>query len=548
MVPCIIAGEENGGRDMSTSIGAVNTLMSLLLVSAIPTIAAIPTIPTVPAIPTVATPSVGQDPRDAADAADPPAAAPAPSKKVLVIGIDGLRPDALLIANTPNFDQLIATGCFSAEAQTDRHTISGAGWSTFLTGVWWPKHKVIDNSFKRPGYDQYPHFFTRIKEVRPDLITASFVTWMPLDMYLTNDENADFRFAHEYDDDGDAKAVDEAVRVLAEEDPDVTFFYFADVDVAGHTWGFHPDAPQYIAEIEQVDAQTGQLLEAVRGRATYDNEDWLILMSSDHGGTLDGSHGRNEPKHRTIPYLASGPSAARGTIYPTPNQVDIPVTAMTHLGIDIDPAWDLDGRVSGLQSSIELGVNLIFNGDAEYASGASEASINHGVAGWIDTSNMTVLVYGAPNGYPTLETIGPAQRGRNFFAGGAGGSEGDSSISQTIDVQELATLIDAHEIRFALSAHLGGFSDQRDFATLRATFLDEAGISLGESRVGPVTRADRQRAIGGVEGELTGLLPRATSGSVPPGTRRIRIVLEAEVGSGTNDGYADNLSLVLERR
>ena len=47
---------------------------------------------------------------------------------------------------------------------------------------------------------------------------------------------------------------------------------------------------------------------------------------------------------------------------------------------------------------------------------------------------------------------------------------------------------------------------------------------------------------------ITGLLRRATSGSVPPGTRRIRIVLEAEVGSGANDGYADNLSLVLESR
>lgn len=476
-------------------------------------------------------------------------ATPAQTKKVLILGVDGLRPDALLAANTPNVDRLLENGCFSSEAQTGKYTVSGPGWSSMLTGVWWSKHGVTDNSFENRNYQRYPHFFTRAKEARPQIVTASFVTWMPLDKYLTTDDNADFRFALDYEDDGDAKMLLEAARVLASEDPDLIFFYFADVDIAGHNNGFHPDVPPYLKEIEEVDSQIGRLLAAIESRPTYGNEDWLILLSTDHGGTLDGAHGRDEPKHRTIPYLASGPSAARGTIYPTPNVVDIPVTAMVHLGIDIDPAWGLDGRSSGLRSRMRFGVNLIFNGDAEYSSGANVGSTNHGVPGWIDTGSMTVVEYGSPDGYPRKDAPGPEDRGRNFFAGSA---EADCRITQTISVVEFAESIDRSGVKCIVSGWLGGYSEQRDMARLSAVFLDDQTTSLGAVTIGPVTVEDRQLAASGASGgegegeQLTGLLERETVAVLPQGTRLIKMILEAEVGSGVNDGYADNLSLVLE--
>ena len=36
-----------------------------------------------------------------------------PTKKVLLIGMDGCRADALSLANTPNIDNLITTSVFS---------------------------------------------------------------------------------------------------------------------------------------------------------------------------------------------------------------------------------------------------------------------------------------------------------------------------------------------------------------------------------------------------------------------------------------------------
>ena len=466
-----------------------------------------------------------------------------PTKKVLIIGIDGLRPDALLKANTPNIDNLIENGCFSGNAKVGGKTVSGPGWSSMLTGVWSAKHGVTDNSFENRNFDAFPHFFTRAKQANPNLVTASFVSWMPLDEFLTTDENADFRFAHDYEDDGDVKLLAEAVKILHKKNPDLTFFYFADVDIAGHDHGFHPSVPQYLAEIEQVDEQIGQLLAAIQNRPTFLMEDWLILLSSDHGGTLDGAHGRDEPKHRTIPDIASGPAASRGKIYPTPNVVDIPVTALTHLDISIDPKWGLDGKPSGLPSQTRFGKNLIFNGDAEYSTGTGDGSINYGVPGWIDTGAMTVITYGSPDGYPTSESPGPVKRGRNFFAGS---DKGDCEISQIISVNKIAKSIDGLGVEYTLSAWLGGFSDQRDMASVTAIFLSESEKEIGRVIIGPVTLEDRKRTFKGVGEQLTGFTKREKSSLLPKGTRLIMVILESEVGSGVNDGYVDNISLVLK--
>src|SRR5690348_2115646 len=101
-------------------------------------------------------------------------------KRALIIGIDGCRPDALLAADTPHIEALIASGAFSAQAQTGEHTDSAPGWSHMLTGVWQTRHGVRDNSFAGSRFEEYPHFFQRIKEWRSDLITASIVNWEPI--------------------------------------------------------------------------------------------------------------------------------------------------------------------------------------------------------------------------------------------------------------------------------------------------------------------------------------------------------------------------------
>ena len=60
-------------------------------------------------------------------------------------------------------------------------------------------------------------------------------------------------------------------------------------------------------------------------------------------------HGDDIPEHRTVFLIVSGHSAASGPIEPPPVVVDVPQTVFTHLAVDIDPAWDWDGRPVGLK-------------------------------------------------------------------------------------------------------------------------------------------------------------------------------------------------------
>jgi predicted AlkP superfamily pyrophosphatase or phosphodiesterase len=278
-------------------------------------------------------------------------------RRVLFIGIDGCRFDALEAAKTPHLDRLIENGRHSSQAQIlgDRYrkndTISGPGWSSILTGVWADKHGVHDNEFKGSNYKDYPHLFTLLKRARSAAQTVSLVTWKPIDDYIVSGANVGLAYVSgdsTYDKD-DALAAAKAVRLLGVSDPDLLFLYLGQVDETGHQEGFHPTVKPYIDAIERVDALVGEVLAAVEKREDRAKEDWLVIVTSDHGGQgKDHSKGHEKPEILNSFLIVSGQSAARGTFDAPVYIVDAPVTALAFLGVKLDPAWKLDGRPVGL--------------------------------------------------------------------------------------------------------------------------------------------------------------------------------------------------------
>lgn len=194
----------------------------------------------------------------------------------------------------------------------------------------------------------------------------------------------------------------------------------------------------------------------------------------------------------------------------------------------------LVGAKSAVAADV-FGQNLISNGDAEAGKGSSNGYKIVKVPGWKEKGNFNVVKYGA-SGFPTSSDPGPQDRGQNFFAGGP--KNASSSASQVIDVSAVASQIDTGQVTFDLSGYLGGFESQEDDATLTAIFEGENKSILGTSTIGPVTAAERS--------DQTGLSFRSSEGTVPIGSRQVKMVLEMTRTNGYyNDGYADNLSLVL---
>ena len=145
----------------------------------------------------------------------------------------------------------------------------------------------------------------------------------------------------------DSLSVEAAVEQLRDTDVDAAFVYLGDIDVVAHETNSR--SPQFKAAIEWADTRVGLLLQALRDRPSYAEEDWLILLSTDHGRDDAGGHGGISPSERTIFFLASGPSVEPGRTDCPPEIVDVAVTALAHLGLGPDPAWNLDGEARGLK-------------------------------------------------------------------------------------------------------------------------------------------------------------------------------------------------------
>ena len=84
----------------------------------------------------------------AAPAGQATASAAALDRAVLIITIDGLRPDAALRANMPNLRKLMAEGSFTFWARTTNQAITLPSHTSMVTGVTVEKHGITWNSEK----------------------------------------------------------------------------------------------------------------------------------------------------------------------------------------------------------------------------------------------------------------------------------------------------------------------------------------------------------------------------------------------------------------
>jgi predicted AlkP superfamily pyrophosphatase or phosphodiesterase len=283
--------------------------------------------------------------------------------KVLLIGIDGVRPDVLDRVDTPFIDALIREGAFSDRARNGLPTVSGPNWASMLTGVWKEKHGIVSNEFPfaTDGLATYPDFLTRIERLRPAMRTFAVADWPPLVNAQQKGEargkpvigdSLDVKLAFDGGDIGwaeaDERSVDAAVQELRANDPDAMFVYLGTPDEVSHHTGSIED--EYRASLVRADRSVGRLVAAIRARRTYARESWLILVATDHGRRPDGGHGGESVEERTIFFLASGPAVQVGTIATPPNIVDVAATALAHLGLLPGVSPPLDGVPVGLRA------------------------------------------------------------------------------------------------------------------------------------------------------------------------------------------------------
>lgn len=293
-----------------------------------------------------------------------------PAKAIFVL-IDGIPADQIEAIATPHIDSIAQRGGYRRAfvggeigGVTESPTISAVGYMSLLTGTWANKHNVWGNKVEAPDY-RYWDIFRIAKHVNPKLRTALFSTWednrtkligdgleqaggAKIDYAFDGFEHDTVRFPHDekhsHIDSIDQLVTEQAADYVVEHGPDLSWVYLEYSDTIAHGYG---DSPQFVQGVKTADQRVGEIWQAVQKRQQSHNEDWLIVVTTDHGRDAETgkSHGKQSERERTI-WLATNSKQLNDHFDGNLAIVDIMPSILQHLNISVpaEVAAELEGQ------------------------------------------------------------------------------------------------------------------------------------------------------------------------------------------------------------
>ena len=281
--------------------------------------------------------------------------------KGLMIMVDGLRADAVENAEMPNLMKLKEgkwqpgyQGACSLTAHTlyDARPSSAANHSAIATGVTAAKTGIYKNGETPKGnFAEWPSWLARLVEARPGTKALYTYSWngdgplsphpnvrnLPLVSVITNNWPVTGSY--------EAHALTVPKIMASADAPDAVLYFIDMCDWGGHRSGFYPYGKEYLLDLKLADRIIGDTLAAIASRPGFKDEDWMVMVASDHGG-YGPHHGIWGGQATTIPVIIAGRNIANGDLAGIPRNFDLAPTMLAHFGLDVKP-MKLDGKVLG---------------------------------------------------------------------------------------------------------------------------------------------------------------------------------------------------------
>lgn len=209
-------------------------------------------------------------------------------KKVLLIGIDGVAGIDMKAIAPPQLQTILQHSKYSYDGWTDIPVSDAGSWKNIMTGVGVSLHGVVDSTFDVSANDLghehdaqaiYPAFIERLQGTAKIKYSAGITSWPALSKNLF--AYSDYPIVVANDD----AVRDSTLKVLNNNLIDLVVTQFSGANKAGMQYGYDANITEYKNAVLKIDGYLGQLLEAIKARKNYDNEDWLIIITTTHGGT-----------------------------------------------------------------------------------------------------------------------------------------------------------------------------------------------------------------------------------------------------------------------
>jgi predicted AlkP superfamily pyrophosphatase or phosphodiesterase len=258
------------------------------------------------------------------------------TRHVVVISIDGLRPDAIARFRAETLSRMMREGSSTLSATTVVPSKTLPSHISMLTGQPPSVHGVIWNSDRtsRRGTVQLPTVFA---VVRPYGYTTAAFFSKPKFRHLQRPGSVDYSQApaNLFSRWSDGRTVSDVRKYLATARPNLLFVHLAGPDDEGHRSGWM--SPEYGKSVRRADKAVAQILEAAD--ASFGHGRYTLVVTADHGGH-GYDHGSADPRDVTIPWIAWGDGVAPGLLPPASIRIfDTASTVLWLLGVSQPSDW-----------------------------------------------------------------------------------------------------------------------------------------------------------------------------------------------------------------
>lgn len=291
------------------------------------------------------------------------------TRKTVFIIIDGVPADVIERLNLPAINEIASQGAY-ARAYTGGEigeysqtpTISAIGYTNLLTATWLNKHNVGGNSNLKPNYN-YWTIFRIAKEQERGYKTAIYSSWTDNRTVLLGEgkkETGHLKIDYVCDGfdldtlcfpqkdkelhifDIDEHVSKQAAKGIRNDAPDLSWVYLWYTDDAGHIEGNGSFFDEYT---KQADLQIERIWQAVQYREKHFDEEWMVVVTTDHGRTESGyGHGGQSERERTT-WIATNQQVNKHFRKDGLSIIDIAPSICRFMGFEVprDVLWEQDG-------------------------------------------------------------------------------------------------------------------------------------------------------------------------------------------------------------
>jgi predicted AlkP superfamily pyrophosphatase or phosphodiesterase len=248
---------------------------------------------------------------------------------IILITLDGVRPDALTTARCPTLTSVRENGASTLQARS------------IMPSLTLPCHTSIFHSVPPTRHGITSNIFVPMARPLPGIVELARITGKRIAFFYNWEQLRDLaqpghiHYSYFRDSsrlaDGDDETVSQAARFIQKEKPDFAFLYIGTVDTVGHNYGWMSEG--YLHQLEHIDALLADFFEGLP-------LEYSAILHSDHGGH-DRSHGTDLDEDMLIPWMAIGPNIKKGhTIQSEINLLDTAPTIARIMGIQAHDEWE----------------------------------------------------------------------------------------------------------------------------------------------------------------------------------------------------------------